>query len=129
MTFTNEVQGIPMMPTYPTRSMLAATTRYQISIRNDEIPIILVENGYFHNRVHTKPIETLEGHHSNGFKEILVSSNAQKSIMVDLDADVLVNLLPKTPFHNVVTIKFVPPNPRGDPLEPPGGTTIASLQP
>jgi hypothetical protein len=80
------VQGIPMMTTYPTKYMLATTTGYQISIRNDEIPKILVENGYFHNRVHTKPIETLEGHHSNGFKEILISSNAQKSIVIDLNA-------------------------------------------
>jgi len=34
------------------------------------------------------------------------------------------NLLPKTPFHNVVTTKFVPPNLGGDPPEPPRGAIV-----
>jgi hypothetical protein len=106
----------------------ATTAKYLISIRNDEIPIILIENGYFHNKVLTKFIETLEGHHFNGFKVIHVSSSVRKSIVVNLDVEMPVNLLPKTPFHNVVIITFVPPDPRGDPLEPLEGATIASMQ-
>ncbi len=40
----------------------------------------------------------------------------------------LVNLLSKTPFHNVITTKFVPPNPRRNSLKPLGGATITSMQ-
>jgi hypothetical protein len=36
----------------------------------------------------------------------------------------LVNLLPKTPFNNVVTTKFIPLDLGGDPLKPPRGATI-----
>jgi hypothetical protein len=41
-TVTNGVQGVPMMAAYPTRSMHVITTKYPISIRNDEIPVIHV---------------------------------------------------------------------------------------
>jgi hypothetical protein len=91
--------------------------------------LILNENGYFHNKVHTKLIEILEGCHFNGFKVILVSSSAWKSIVVNPDVEMSVNLLPKTPFHNVIIITFVPLNLRGDPLKPLEGATIASMQP
>jgi hypothetical protein len=128
-TVTNGVQGIPMMTTYPTKYVHATMAQYLISIRNDEIPIILIEKGYFHNTVHTNLIETLEGHHFNGFKVIHVSSNAQKSIMVNPNVEMQVNLLPKTLFHNVIIITFVPPDPRGDPLKPLEGATIAFMQP
>ncbi len=55
---------------YPTKHVHATTIGLAISIRKDEFPTILVQNGYFHNKVHTKPIETLEAHHFNGFKTI-----------------------------------------------------------
>jgi hypothetical protein len=71
----NGVRGIPAMTTYPTRYVHATMAKYLISIRNDEIPIILIENGYFHNKVHTKLIETLEGCHFNGFKMVLMLEN------------------------------------------------------
>jgi hypothetical protein len=38
------------------------------------------------------------------------------------------NLLPKTLFHNVIIITFVPPDPRGNSLEPLEGATITSMQ-
>jgi len=41
-TVTDGVQGVPVMVAYPTRSMHVITTKYPISIRNDEIPIIHV---------------------------------------------------------------------------------------
>jgi hypothetical protein len=44
--------------------------------------------------------------------------------VVDFNVEVLMNLLPKTPFHNVVTIKFVPPNLGGDPPKPPRGVIV-----
>jgi hypothetical protein len=34
-----------------------------------------------------------------------------------------VNLFSKTHIHNVITIKWVPPNLEGNPLEPPRGAT------
>lgn len=58
-------------------------------------------------------------------KVIFVSSNARKSILVDPNVEVLMNLLPKTPFHSVITIKSIPPNWGGDRLEPLKGATIA----
>jgi hypothetical protein len=48
--------------------------------------------------------------------------------VVDPDVEVLVNLLPKTPFHNVITIKSIPLNLGGDHLEPLRGATIAYVQ-
>jgi hypothetical protein len=118
-----------MMIAYPTKFVHATMARYLISIRNDEIPIILTKNGYFHNLIHTQFIETLEGNHFSGFKVILVSYNAQKSIVVNLDVDMLMNLLPKTPFHNVIIMTFVPLDPKGDPPKPLRSPTIASIQP
>jgi hypothetical protein len=65
---------------------------------------------FFNNRVHTKPIEVFEGNHLSGFKTILVSSSVRK-IIVDLDVVIPMNLLSKTPFHNVVTNKSIPLDP------------------
>ncbi len=48
--------------------------------------------------------------------------------MVDPDVEVLMNLLPKTPFHNVVTTKFVPLDLEGDPPKPPRGAIITFVQ-
>jgi len=39
------------------------------------------------------------------------------------------NLLLKTPFHSIVTTKFVPPNLRGDPPKPPEDATKKVVQP
>jgi len=61
------------MTTYPTRFVPATMAKYPISVRNDEIRAILVDNDFFHNRICTKPIETIKGHHSNGFKVIHVN--------------------------------------------------------
>ncbi len=122
------VWGVFVMTTYPTRFVFATTAKYPIYVRNDEICAILVDNGFFHNRICTKPIETIKGHHSSGFKVIHVSFDAWKSIVVDSDVEVLMNLLPKTPFHNVVTIKFVPPDLGGDPPKPPRGVIVKFVQ-
>jgi hypothetical protein len=117
------------MVAYPTRSMHAITVGYPVSIRNDEILVILVDNGSIYNRVCIEPIETLERNHYSDLKAILVSYGARKPIVVNLDVKVLVNLLSKTPFHNVVTIKSIPLNPRGYLPDPSGGATIAYVQP
>lgn len=47
---------------------------------------------------------------------LLVSYGAIKPIVVDHDVKIPMNLLLITPFHNVITTKFIPPNPKGDPL-------------
>jgi hypothetical protein len=39
------------------------------------------------------------------------------------------NLLLKTPFHSIVTTKFVPSNLRGDPPKPPEDATTKVVQP
>lgn len=39
------------------------------------------------------------------------------------------NLLPKTPFHNVITIKSIPLDPIGDPPKPLISAIITSMQP
>jgi hypothetical protein len=71
----------------------------------------LIENGFFYNIIHTKPIEVFKGNHFSDFKTILVSFGARKIIVVDLDVVIPMNLLSKPPFHNVIIIKFVPLNP------------------
>jgi hypothetical protein len=42
---------------------------------------------------------------------------------------ITMNLLSRTPFHIIITTKFVPPNPRKDPPEPPGSAIITVVQP
>jgi len=59
---------------------------------------------------------------------ILVSSSARKSIIVGFDVEIQVNLLATTPFHNIIIIKFIPPNLGGDPPKPLGGATTTVVQ-
>jgi hypothetical protein len=42
---------------------------------------------------------------------------------------ITMNLLSKTHFHIIITIKFVPPNPRKDPPEPPRSVITTAVQP
>jgi hypothetical protein len=44
------VQGVFVMATYPIKAMHVITTGYPISIRNDEIPTILVEISFVEGR-------------------------------------------------------------------------------
>jgi hypothetical protein len=117
-----------MMAAYPTQYVPMTTIGYPISTKNDEIHVVLIENGSFYNKVCTKPIEILEGNHSNGFKSILISFNAKFFIVINLDAKVLVNLISKTPFHIIVAIKLIPPNLGGNPPKPLRGVTVAFIQ-
>jgi hypothetical protein len=71
------------MVAYPMRYVLMTMARYPISTRNDETPIILLENGYFYNRVCRELVEILEGNHYSGFKTIHVSFGARKYVVVD----------------------------------------------
>jgi hypothetical protein len=75
MAITNEVQGIIVMLAYTTKSMPAIIIRYLVSIKDDEILTVLVDNGSFHNKVCIEPVETLEKNHYSGFKAIFVSSS------------------------------------------------------
>jgi len=102
---------------------------YPISIKNDGIPIILFENSCFYNRIRTKIVEALEKNQYNGFNAIPVCSGAKEFVIVDLNVKTLMNLLSKTPFHNIVTTKYVPPDPRGDPPKPPRCFTTTTAQP
>jgi hypothetical protein len=70
------MQGIPMMIAYPTKFVPAIMVEYPIFVKNDEIPIMLIENSSLHNKVCIELIETIEGHDFSGFKVIFVSSNA-----------------------------------------------------
>ncbi len=47
MMVINGVQGVILMLAYATRFVLATTTKYPISIRNDEIRVVLIENGLY----------------------------------------------------------------------------------
>jgi hypothetical protein len=87
MMGNNGMQRVPMMTTYPTIYVPTTITRYPIFVRNYEILAILVGNGSFHNKICTKPLETIEGHHFNGFKPIPISYGVQKSIVVNLDVE------------------------------------------
>jgi hypothetical protein len=103
--------------------------RYPIYVRNEGIPTILVGNSYLYNTICPKLVEVLEGNQYNDFKAIPPSFGTRKPIAIDFDAEIPLKLLSKTPFHNIVIIKFVPLDPRGDPLETLGGVTIADVQP
>jgi hypothetical protein len=89
------MQGIPVIITYPIKFVSVIIVEYPVFVRNDEIFVVLIENSSFHNKVCIEPIETIKGHHSSGFKVTFVSSNARKFVVVDFNAKVLVNLLPK----------------------------------
>ncbi len=71
----------------------------------------------------------MERNHYNGLKAIHASFGARKFVVVDLDAEIPLKLLLKTPFHIIVTTKFVPPNLRRDPPKPLGGGTAKVVQP
>ncbi len=71
----------------------------------------------------------MERNHYNGLKAIHVSFGARKFVVVNLDAKIPLNLLLKTPFHSIVTTKFVPPDLRGDPPKPLGGGITKVVQP
>jgi len=104
------------MATYPNRFVPMTTRGYPMLVKNDEIFGILVENGSLYNKVRIKLIENLEGNHSNVFKAIPISFGVRKFVAMNLDVKVLVNLISIRSFHNVVIIKIIPLNPRGDPL-------------
>ncbi len=112
----------------PTKYVPITTIKYPVFVRNDEIPTVPAENGFLYNRIHIKPVETLEGNHYSGFKAIPVSPSAKKSIIVKPNAKVPLNLISKTPFHNVITTKLVPLDLRGNPSKLTIGATIASMQ-
>ncbi len=116
-----------MMVVHPTTYMLVTLTRYPIFVRNDGILIKLVESNSFYNKINTKPIEALEANHYNGFKVLPLSFGAIKPIVVDPNVEIPMNLLSITPFHSIITTKFVPPDLRGDHLEPLWGVTIVTM--
>ncbi len=59
-TVIDGVQGVHVMATYPIRYMPVITARYPISIRNDEIPTILVEIGFVESRFYRNQIFLIE---------------------------------------------------------------------
>ncbi len=76
----------------------------------------------------TKVIQSLlKFYQYNDFKVILAKFDTKKPIVVDFDVKIPLNVLSRTPFHNIVTTKFVPPNLGGDPPEPPGGAIITIM--
>jgi hypothetical protein len=76
------------MVTYPNRFVPMITTRYPISMKNDEFLGIPNENGYLYNRVRTEPIETLEGNHYSGFKAIHVTFGARNFVAMNLNVKI-----------------------------------------
>jgi hypothetical protein len=103
------------MSAHPIRSMLITSTEYPISVRNDGIHVVLIENNSFYNKVIIEHVKALEGNHYNSLKVIHVSFGVREHVEVNPNAKILVNVLSRTPFHNIVTTKFVPPNLGGDP--------------
>jgi hypothetical protein len=88
---------------------------YLVFVRNERILIGLVDNSSYYNKVHTKHVEVLEGNQYNDFSIILANSGAKKLVAINFDAKIPMNLLSKTPFHSIVSTKFVPPNSRKEP--------------
>jgi hypothetical protein len=103
------------MVTYPNRFVPMITTRYPIYVKNDEIFGIPIANGSLYNRICTGSIETLEGNHYGGLKAIPISFGARKFIVMNLNVKILVNLISIMYFHNVITTKIVPLDPKGNP--------------
>jgi hypothetical protein len=106
---------------HPTKFVPMNSIRYPIFVRTGEILAILIENGFFYNRIRTKPIEALKRNHLSGFKTILISYSAKKFVAIDLYVAILVKLLSRTFFHNVINTKFVPLDLNRDPPKPLGG--------
>jgi len=86
------------MVAYPMTYVLMTMAEYPIFIRNDETPIILLENGFFYNKVYKEHVEMLEGNHYNGLKIIHVSSNARKYVVVEFNVKVPMKLIYKNNF-------------------------------
>jgi hypothetical protein len=105
------------MATYPNRFVLMTIIGYPIFVKNDEFFGIPNENGYLYNKVCTKPIETLEGSHYSSFKVVHVSFGVRKFVAVNPNVKVLVNLISRMYFHDVITIKIIALDPRGNPLD------------
>lgn len=59
-TIIDGVQGVLVTGAHPTKSMPMILIEYLVLIMNDGILAIVVENGFFYNKVHTKPIEALK---------------------------------------------------------------------
>ncbi len=74
-------------------------------------------------------VETLEKNHYNSFNTIHISLGAKKSIIIDINAKILLNLILRTPFHDIITTKYVPPDLIGDPPKPSRCVTIVIGQP
>lgn len=117
MIFTNGVQKVLVMATYPAKIVPMITIEYQISIRNDEIPMWPIDNGSLYNKIYTKHVETLEGNHYIDLKILHVNFGGSHYGSVLLRLNSLVTF-----------IKWLPPDLGGDPPEPPRGVTITSMQ-
>jgi hypothetical protein len=52
-----------------------------------------------------------------------------KHVVLDFATKIPLNLLSRTPFHVIITTKFVPLNLKGNPPKPPRGATVEVVQP
>ncbi len=116
-----------MTTAHPTKSMPITPTEYPVSVRNDGIHVVLIENSSFYNKVSIEHVEALEGNHYNGLKVMHVSFGVREPVIINPDAKILVNVLSRTPFHNIITTKFVPPDLGRDLPEPLGGVTTLAM--
>lgn len=113
-TIIDEVQRILMMDAHLTKFVHVILVGYPIIAGNGEILAVIIENGFFYNKIFTEPIEALEGNHYNGFKVIFVSFSPKKLIIVDPNVATPFNLLSKTPSKRLIIIKSIPLDPCGD---------------
>jgi hypothetical protein len=127
-TIVDGVQEVLVTTAHSTRSVPITPIRYPIFVRNEGILTKLVENSFLYNRIRIKPIEVLEVNQYNDFKVIPPNSSTKKHVAIDSNAEIPLNLLSITPFHIIVTTKFVPPYLGGDPLEPRRGAIVTIMQ-
>jgi len=59
------VQGVPMTTSHSTRSKPITSIGYLVFVRNEGIPIGLVDNNYFYNKVRTEHVEVLKRNQYN----------------------------------------------------------------
>jgi methyl coenzyme M reductase subunit C-like uncharacterized protein (methanogenesis marker protein 7) len=79
--------------------------------------------------VYIEPIVTTQENYSHGSRLVPTSFLLKRFVVKELFINVHVFLTIGIPSHNIITIKFVPLNLRGNPSKPIGGATVAFVQP
>jgi hypothetical protein len=87
---------------------------YLISVGNQEIFIVPMENFPLHNMVYIKPIVTTQGNHPHVTRVVPNSFTPRRFIVTEPYVDVPICLATSISSHNIIITKSIPPYLGGD---------------